>query len=225
MRIIYETNGKGFLGWLVDLPGAYIRGRTVEEARSKIGQEIKAYESWLGIETDCAKEYTESIQECKLHVEDADTDILFDTELADFEAPKDFEDWCTLISISGTKADNIYKCCQYKDYVDPHMVRKTFYGDVYSTINRQFAHIIQVQNYYLAQIGTGIKIGNDLVSSRRDFVEKLKEKYLKEGNRLYQNEEEDWTTKKIVRRIIWHDRIHAKAIERIEQRRKAEKNV
>jgi predicted RNase H-like HicB family nuclease len=225
MRIIYETNGKGFLGWLVDLPGAYIRGSTIEEARSKIDREIMAYESWLGIKEESAEEYTESIQECKLHVEDADTDILFDTELIDFEGLKDFEHWCTLISASGTKADTIYKSCQYKDYVDPHMVRKTFYGNVYSTINGQFAHIIQVQNYYLAQIGTGIEIGNDLVSSRRDFVEKLKEKYLKEGNRLYQNEEEDWTTKKIVRRIIWHDRIHAKAIERIEQRRKAEKNV
>jgi predicted RNase H-like HicB family nuclease len=33
MRILYETNGLGFLGWIVDLPGAYIRGRTIGEAR------------------------------------------------------------------------------------------------------------------------------------------------------------------------------------------------
>lgn len=222
MKIVYETNGKGVLGWLVDLPGAYIRGRTIDEARSKIEQEITDYENWLGIKTESDDEYTESVQECNLQVEDADSNILFDTEQIDFKSLDDFEYWCKLVSVSATKADNLYKSCQYKDFVDPHMVRKTFYGDVYSTINEQFAHIINVQNYYLAQIGTGIETGNDLLSSRRGFIEQLRRKYLAEGNRLYKNEEESWTIKKIVRRIIWHDRIHAKAIGRMEKRKSAD---
>ncbi len=69
MKIVYETNGKGVLGWLVDLPGAYIRGRTIDEARSKIEQEITDYENWLGIKTESDDEYTESVQECNLKVE------------------------------------------------------------------------------------------------------------------------------------------------------------
>jgi len=49
MNIVYETNGKGFLGWIVDLPGAYVRGSTIDEARNKIESEIKEYEEWLNI--------------------------------------------------------------------------------------------------------------------------------------------------------------------------------
>jgi len=46
----------------------------------------------------------------------------------------------------------------------------------------------------------------------------LKTKYAEEGNKLYHYDEEDWTIRKIIRRIIWHDRIHSKAIERMEKR-------
>ena len=35
MKVVYETNGKGFLGWIENLPGAYVRGKTIEEARNK----------------------------------------------------------------------------------------------------------------------------------------------------------------------------------------------
>ena len=39
MHIIYETNGLGFLGWIKDLPGAYIRGKTLEEAKGKVNKD------------------------------------------------------------------------------------------------------------------------------------------------------------------------------------------
>jgi len=42
MNILYETNSLGYLGWIIDLPGAYIRGKTLADARLKISQEIKA---------------------------------------------------------------------------------------------------------------------------------------------------------------------------------------
>lgn len=218
MNILYETNGVGFLGWIVELSGAYVRGRTIEEARSKIEKEIADYGNWLGIKVQKTGPYVETIKKCGLHVEDADTSVIFDTELVDFKNLNDFDYWCNLVLVSGLKAEGTYKLCRHKHSVDIKMVRKTFYGDVYSTIQGQFEHIVDVQNYYLGQINAHIDLEQELQTSRNKFVDQLKIKYLSEGNKLYHYVEEDWTIKKIVRRIIWHDRIHTKAMERMEKR-------
>nr|WP_314779494.1 hypothetical protein [uncultured Treponema sp.] len=218
MHIIYETNGLGFLGWITDLPGAYIRGKTLEEARGKVNKEIALCTEWLNFEKAIDMQINEEIKKSGLHIEDADSDIIFDSELIDFDKKEDFLFWCDKVLLSGTKTEEIYKKMKNKSLVDITMKRKTFYGDVYCTINDQYRHIVNVQNYYLNQIGTKMNIGDELRLNRMEFIEKLKEKYLKEGNKLYRNESEDWTIKKLIRRTIWHDRIHIRAIERMEKR-------
>ena len=218
MHIIYETNGLGFLGWITDLPGAYIRGKTLEEARGKVNKEIALCTEWLNFEKAIDMQINEEIKNSDLHIEDADSDIIFDSELIDFDKKEEFLFWCNKILLSGTKTEEIYKRMKNKSLIDITMKRKTFYGDVYCTINDQYRHIVNVQNYYLNQIGTEMNIADELRLNRMEFIEKLKEKYLKEGNKLYRNESEDWTVKKVIRRTIWHDRIHIRAIERMENR-------
>ncbi|MGI0511804.1 hypothetical protein [Treponema denticola] len=218
MHIIYETNGLGFLGWITDLPGAYIRGKTLEEARGKVNKEIALCTEWLNFEKAIDMQINEEIKKSDLHIEDADSDIIFDSELIDFDKKEEFLFWCNKILLSGTKTEEIYKRMKNKSLIDITMKRKTFYGDVYCTINDQYRHIVNVQNYYLNQIGTEMNIADELRLNRMEFIEKLKEKYLKEGNKLYRNESEDWTVKKVIRRTIWHDRIHIRAIERMENR-------
>ena len=218
MHIIYETNGLGFLGWITDLPGAYIRGKTLEEARGKVNKEIALCTEWLNFEKAVDMQINEEIKKSDLHIEDADSDIIFDSELIDFDKQDYFLFWCGKVLLSGTKTEEIYKKMKNKSLIDITMKRKTFYGDVYCTINDQYRHIVNVQNYYLNQIGTEMNIADEFRLNRMEFIEKLKEKYLKEGNKLYRNESEDWTIKKLIRRTIWHDRIHIRAIERMEKR-------
>ena len=218
MHIIYETNGLGFLGWITDLPGAYIRGKTLDEARGKVNKEITLYTEWLNFEKAIDMQINEEIKESDLCIEDADSDIIFDSELTDFDKKDDFLFWCNKVLLSGAKTEEIYKKMKNKSLIDITMKRKTFYGDVYCTINDQYRHIVNVQNYYLNQIGTKMNIADEFRLNRMKFIEKLKEKYLKEGNKLYRNESEDWTVKKVIRRTIWHDRIHIRAIERMEKR-------
>ena len=83
MHIIYETNGLGFLGWITDLPGAYIRGKTLEEARGKVNKEIALCTEWLNFEKAIDMQINEEIKKSDLHIEDADSDIIFDSELID----------------------------------------------------------------------------------------------------------------------------------------------
>lgn len=223
MNIEYETNGLGFLGWITDLPGAYLRGATIGEARAKIGRETADYAEWLGIRVSPPAGLTESVHKSGLHVEDADSDIIFESEKTGFANMEEFDRWCALVRVSGARAEEVYEDCGHRDVPDPRLQRATFYGEAYPTVRTQFAHIVDVQNYYLAQIGTGIRLGGGLKDSRPEFAEQLRAKYLSEGNRLYSSDAEEWTIKKIIRRIIWHDRIHARAMQRIEARMKAEK--
>jgi hypothetical protein len=50
------------------------------------------------------------------------------------------------------------------------------------------------------------------------MVAKLAERRRAEGNALHVYEGESWTIRKIIRRTIWHDRIHARAMKRMDER-------
>jgi len=52
VSVSLETNGKGYIGYIVELPGAFIRGKTEEEAISKVDREVQSYLKWLGIERE-----------------------------------------------------------------------------------------------------------------------------------------------------------------------------
>jgi hypothetical protein len=77
---------------------------------------------------------------------------------------------------------------------------------------------VDVEKYYLNNIGLDINLSNDLIKERLETIELIKNLYKKEGNKVYQRPKETWTIRKVVRRFIWHDRIHGKAIERMEKR-------
>jgi len=219
MDLVFETNGKGYLGWLINFPGSYIRGKTIEDARSKIDNEITEYCNWLDlIKPECITIESELIYNSELMIEDADSDIIFDTEKLMYNSLQEFERDLENILISARKTEEIFNKSNPKDIIDYSMVRKTFYGNVYTSINEQFRHIVNVQNYYLGQISEGININNDITNTRKLMTNIIKDKYNKEGNILYKLENEEWTIKKVIRRTIWHDRIHAKAIKRIGER-------
>jgi hypothetical protein len=56
---------------------------------------------------------------------------------------------------------------------------------------------------------------------RRFCLEKLEALYRKNNNSLiFEIDNELWTLKKVLRRFIWHDRIHGKAMIRILEKQK-----
>lgn len=215
MKVVYETNGKGFLGWIENIPGAYVRGKTIEEARSKYEREIEAYGQWLDIVVTEIGKIDEVIVHSDLMIEDADSNIILDVEKNEYENKNDFYHECELAFLSAKQVDTIYNKCKNKNVIDNSKVRKTFYGNVYSTIFEQYKHICNVQQYYLGQVGLEADIDLNIIKGRKNTIDELIKKYKEEGNRVFKNEE-DWSIRKVLRRLIWHDRIHAKAMERME---------
>lgn len=48
--IALETNGIGYLGFLSEFLGAFVRGKTINEALAKVEHEVKIYQKWWGME-------------------------------------------------------------------------------------------------------------------------------------------------------------------------------
>lgn len=95
-------------------------------------------------------------------------------------------------------------------------VRKTFYGQVPRTASEMYEHTKNVNDYYFGEIGVGDNHEGTIVECRRRGFALLESRpdFLK--NTVYLGSYgEEWSLRKVLRRFIWHDRIHAKAMYRM----------
>jgi len=222
VSIGFETNGKGYIGFIAELPGAFLRGRTEEEALSKVDREVKSYLKWLGIEQKW--NYNTIVvqrHQSSLMVEDADNEILLDADKGAV-SEEEFTNLTDLVWRSGETFLRIYAKAKFKDWVDEARIRKTFYGENPKSIQEIFDHVKNCQYYYLSR--TKIEFEGkekEFVKIRGFCLRKIEELYRKHKNSLiFEADSELWTLRKILRRFIWHDRIHGKAMIRILEKQK-----
>ncbi|MCS4537728.1 MAG: hypothetical protein HYY67_02560 [Thaumarchaeota archaeon] len=225
LSVAMETNGRGFLGFIVELPGAFVRGRTEEEALSKVNGETRSYFRWLGMGDELHyRGATVQTHRCSLMVNDADSEILLDDDTKIVNLAE-FERLAKLVVYSGYTFQTLYQGSNFKDWIDKARTRNTFYGEAPRTIREIFDHVNRTQRYYLSRTGVEMpQEEEDLMKIRRFCLEKLKQLFGRYGNSLlFDVDNEKWTIKKILRRFVWHDRIHAKAIVKIlEKQRRSE---
>ena len=79
---IWEHNGNDTLLYARDLPGAYARGASLEEALAKFPGEIRSYLRWTGEKGDVSTARFAMVQEKQsgLQICDADSEVLFESE-------------------------------------------------------------------------------------------------------------------------------------------------
>lgn len=217
VSIAFETNGKGYIGYLVELPGAFVRGRTEEEAIAKVKGEVEIYLKWLGIKPKGkCKIQTVQAHRSSLQVEDADNEILLEADKGIMKE-KEFRNLRKLVWYSGETFLQIYTETKFKDWIDEARIRKTFYGENPKTIQEIFEHVKGCQYYYLSR--TKIEFEEeekDFLNIRKFCLAKLEDLHRKNNNSLlFETDNELWTLKKVLRRFIHHDRIHGKAMSRI----------
>ena len=208
----WEHNRGDTLLYAVDLPGAFTRGESLSVAITKMPAEIKSYLAWKGdpvpdlIEIVIAEE-----KESELDIRDADSDAIFDRE----KAPLTREEYEMLKSLALRSAKDLlalYESISDKDAgLSP--LRKTFYGQVPHTAREMYAHTKSVNAYYFGEIGVGAKNDGDIYECRKRGFDALEaepdflQKPVIEGSYG-----EYWSLRKMLRRFIWHDRIHARAM-------------
>ncbi len=222
ISIGFETNGKGYIGYLVELPGAYIRGRTEEEAISKLNREVNLYLKWLGIKQkpDYKIQIVQNHQS-SLAVEDADNEILLEAD-KEVMGEEEFRNLVDLVRYSEETFLQLYNKTRFKEWMDESRIRKTFYGENPKTIQEIFDHVKRCQYYYLSRTKiTFDKKEEDFIKIREFCIAKIEKLYRVNNNSLIFNvEDEPWTLKKILRRFIWHNRVHAKAMTRVLEKQK-----
>ena len=215
---IWEHRGEDTILWAVDHPGAFARGASLAEAMKKLPQDLAEWAQWTG----CAvPEFCDiriiAERVSTLDVRDADSDVLMDKE----KTPLTWGEYERLRDMAMETARRFLAL--YESVPDPdsseNPVRQTFYGAVPRTAREMYEHTKNVNAYYFGEIGVEADNEGDIVSCRRRGFELLEKQpdFLK--NPVFEGSwDECWTLRKLLRRFIWHDRLHARAMERMKKR-------
>lgn len=215
IRCIWEHNGFDTLLYAENFIGAYTRGKSLEEAKSKMPTEIKSYLNWRGQPVpDTFDVVIVQEKDSELEIKDADSDVLFYAE----ENALTLEEYNDLKALALKSAADFLAL--YESIPDKNKSslsnRKTFYGNIPRTAEEMYLHTKNVTSYYFGEIGIDVDNEGSILESRQRGFELLeKEPYFLENLTIKGSYDERWTLMKVIRRFVWHDRIHAKAMWRM----------
>ena len=215
MKCVWEHNGNDTLLYSVEYIGAYTRGSSLEAAAAKMAAEIEAYSAWSGQSRE-GNNKLEIVQEkdCDLQIADADSDVLFDSEKAPLSR-EEYETMKALVLKSARDFYTLYASIPNKqESCLPQ--RKTFYGNVPRTAQEMYDHTKSVNAYYFAEIGIDADNDGTIMECReRGFALLEQTAGFLDNPVLEGSYDELWSLRKVMRRFLWHDRIHAKAMYRM----------
>ncbi|MDD3400326.1 MAG: hypothetical protein PHT58_01660 [Eubacteriales bacterium] len=212
--VVKEYNDNGCMFWVEQLAGAFVRGKTAEEALDKLPAEVRAYTLWANGRAEQVDAVNISYEKKSvLKVEDADSDVLFPSE----RLPMNMAEYTLQKELAIRSAKDFRALYLSVPQRDRALVksRQTFYGKIPASAKEMVTHTNNTLAYYAAGIGIEHTNLEDFVDNRLELFKEI------EGNRDFllvrvftAKDGEEWTLKKLMRRLIWHDRIHAKALYR-----------
>ena len=215
IRCVWEHNGNDSILYADSFIGAFTRGTSKDLAIQKMPSEIKSYLMWKGDLVMDSFE-PEIVQEkcSELTISDADSDVLFDEERKELSI-SEYEELKALVLKSARDFLSLYEAIPDKNK-SCLPVRVTFYGQVPRTAFEMYEHTKNVNDYYFGEIGVVTDNEGNIVECReRGFaVLESQPNFLKNIVHLGSYNEE-WSLRKVLRRFVWHDRIHAKAMYRM----------
>lgn len=180
-------------------------------------EEIVSFMEWSGYPIPSPLNLDIAIiqeKESDLKIYDADSDVLFETE-------------CLALSVDDymKQRDLVMKSAEdflalYETFPDKHHTvlpeRKTFYGSIPRKAEEMYQHTKNVNAYYLGELGVDADNKGNIVGCRRRGFQELETlpNYL-DLSVFDGSYGELWSLTKVLRRFLWHDRIHAKAMYRM----------
>ncbi len=215
INCVWEHNCNDTLLYATNLIGAYTRGESLEIAKAKMPQEIVSYLNWLGKDTTDSMEIV-IVEEknSELAIRDADSDVLFESEQAPLTAAE-YENLKALALKSAKDFLALYESIPDRNATSK-AERKTFYGSVPRTAKEMYDHTKNVNAYYFGEINVDADNDGNIYECRKRGFEALERQPDFLQNIVIEGSYgEDWSLRKVLRRFIWHDRIHAKAMYRM----------
>ena len=214
IEAVCEYNDRGYLIYAANYPGAFVRGRTESEALAKFPGELRSYLHWCGHGEEGKKLAGVELRQRKLselQICDADSDVLFDTERAPL-TEAEYERLKLLVLKSARDFRKLYESIPNPD-ISGRERRQSFYGAVPRTPREMYEHTNKVTAYYAAAFGIELENMPDIYGNRMQVLSELEDLPDFLSAKVYTADDgEEWTLRKVLRRFIWHDRIHAKAM-------------
>ena len=218
IEVIAEYNEKGAMLWADAYPGAYSRGEPVSMALEKFPKALSEYAEWAHgapmpnlAESDFVVTHA---YQTDLHVDDADSDVLFPSE----RLPMDMTEYTQkkqLCIRSAMDFEKLYVSIPQKDRA-LRKSRRTFYGKIPCSAREMTEHTNNTLEYYADAFGVPFETEGGFVEDRKRFFSAIESMPDFLAPRVFTARDgELWTLKKFLRRILWHDRIHAHALYRL----------
>lgn len=232
---IWEHNGNDSLVYAQDYIGAFTRGATKEEALAKMDREIRSYLKWRDGSAPSNDFTIEPVivqeKDSDVKIADADSVVLFETE----KPPLTLNEYQILKELALKSArdfQRLFDAIPDKNHT-VLSTRKTFYGQVPVTAQEMYDHTSGVNSYYFSEIGlrtdkpvadanNARQWAGNIVEWRVRAFERLESAQTGPGLQYYLanalhngSDGEEWTLRKVCRRFVWHDRIHARAMYRM----------
>ena len=215
VHCVWEHNSNDSLIYSSNVIGAFSRGASKEEALKKMPIEIESYFLWTGeIPPSLIKMIITQESATNVSISDADSEVLFETERKDLSI-EEYERLKVLVLKSANDFLSLYNSFHDKNQsVLP--VRKTFYGTAPRTASEMYLHTKNVNAYYWGEIGLDVSNDGTIVENRIRGFEELEARGNFLSGKVYEGSYgEEWSIPKVLRRFLWHDRIHAKAMYRM----------
>lgn len=217
LNALLEWNDGGVTLWSLVYPGSFARGETAAEAARKLPAACRRYRLWakLPLETAVREDEVRCTRKIKVDANLAEgfTTVLFPEE----KLPMDMARYTALKTLclkSARDWEALFASIPQKDRALVKS-RRTLYGKIPATAREMLAHVAEGQRAYAACFGIDLTDGQGLLSDRKRLFAALEAQPGYLADRVVVGPDgESWTLSKLLRRLLWHDTIHGRALYR-----------
>ncbi len=217
-KAVLEYNDKGVTLWSLRYSGAFARGETVPEAVRKLPMACRRYRLWAKLppEADAAgDEEVRCVRKVKVDaaVEEGFTTALFPEEKLALDMAR-YTSLKTLCLASARDFEALFASIPQKDRALLKS-RRTLYGKVPVTAREMLCHVIDAQCAWATLFGIDLGESQGLLADRKRLFAGLERQPTYLNGRIVTGADgEQWTLQKLLRRLLWHDALHGRALYR-----------
>ena len=223
IQIGIERNVEGrTLAWALDYPGVFTYGADDAEALIRIPRQILTFESWLNLHTDQTWVLLDGLD---MHIDETFEVFPVEVDGSFYEVNAFFRS--DLIPLSDEELHQAQQIFNWQreellagvETLAPELLKRKFEGQRV-TIEGILEHIARVESWYFSRLDFEVPQldGNSNAIQMLEASAKMTNRYLPEllgFEQVFEHHQEKWSARKLVRRLLWHQRDHIDHIREI----------
>ena len=209
---IEEMEPGKWLGWFFDTPGCFVRADSPPNLVIKAPEAMAEWAEWLNgvapsekIDNPASAQVTETFV-TKSTVEDIQIHAFFEDDRRPL-SPNETDHATWVLECSRNELTATIQ------RIPTHLFSTEIENEVFSTINGIIEHIALAEWWYYDKLDLAFDrrvMPTDpiaaLAATRRQTISRMNE--LVDNRKIIDHEGELWSARKIIRRTIWHERVH-----------------